>query len=366
MISVIHKKQGFLKTLKYVLDKDKAEIISTGMAGTSAAILNKQFLAVASLNQSVVRKCAHIIVSIAAHERLSNSQYYQVTRELLKDLGYLPTQELSSSTSQFIAVRHHDRDHEHIHIVTSRVQHNGKSVSDSFDYFKAEVSTRRISAQLGLEIAPVSNNAVASRLKQEFGITVEVSPEGQKSLKQVFNPHKTPTSKQIIRQAIAKAIVDSPTIPTFIERLEASNIAVLPKTKENHLLGLTYIHKDVKIAGYQVYKPYSWTKLQSEYGLTYDTQKDSEFLERVRVKAIKTLSNYSNSTEPIPDIVFASKQCQELELSVPPSIPAEAKSEEEKVEALSPQIFNQSATEAMPKAWLRPRINSTLKSSNSH
>ena len=112
------------------------------------------------------------------------------------------------------------------------------------------MSITKISAQLGLEVTPVSNQAIASRLKQEFEINVKVNPERQKSIKLVHNLHQTLTSKQIIRLAIAEAIIGSPTVSTFIDRLETSDIAVLPKTQGDKLLGLTYMHKDVKIVPY--------------------------------------------------------------------------------------------------------------------
>lgn len=361
MICVIHKKQDFLKTLKYVLAKEKAEIIGTGMAGSSPDVLNKQFLAIAALNQSVVKKCAHIIVSVAAREKLSNSQYHQVTKEILQDLSYLPTHELSSSTSQFVAIRHYDRDHEHIHIVTSRVQHNGKSVSDSFDYFNAEVSTRRIADQLGLEIAPVSNHAIASRLKKEFGIIAEVSPEHQKSIKLIHNPHKEPTSKQIIRKAIEASIFDRPNISMFIERLEIAGIMVLPKIESNNLLGLTYILGNVKIAGYQVYRPYSWAKLQSEYGLTYDYQKDSFFLEQTRARALKAISNDATKHESFSNYEIAPSNLQKLELSIQPSVNFKTEnSSKVTVENLPSQITHDLPTKAVssPKVLLKKKQQS--------
>lgn len=330
MISVIYKKSDYLKTLKYVLGKDDAEIVNTNMGVLEPSLLNKQFLAVASLNKSVKRRCTHIVISNTAQENISNIQYHQITKKFLQDLGYLPTQELSISTSQFVSVRHHDRDHEHIHIVTSRIQHNGKSVNDSFDYFNAEVSIAKISAQLGLKVTPVSNQAIASRLKQEFEINVEVSPEHQKSIKLIHNPHKTPTSKQIIRKAIAEAVIGSPNVSTFIKRLEKHSVTILPKIQGDNLLGLTYIHKDVKIAGYQVYKPYSWAKLQSEYGLTYDYQKDKEVLKAAKLKAVEAISSFSKNFTPSLETELTSKKYQKIKLSVQPTIHVEVNHEAKK------------------------------------
>ena len=205
--------------------------------------------------------------------------------------GICPHMKHPHATSQFVAVRHHDRDHEHLHIIASRIRLDGSLVNDSYDYFNSQVSTRRIAAKLGLEVTPTTNEAIASRLKQEYEITVPTSPNRSSSIRAVNSKHKSPTGKEIIQSAIGEAIKDSPTVSTFIQRLEENNIGVLPKMRGDKLLGFTYIHNDVKIAGYQVYKPYSWNKLQSEYGVTYDLKRDKGILLQARTKAISHINN---------------------------------------------------------------------------
>ncbi|MBD2254379.1 relaxase/mobilization nuclease domain-containing protein [Nostoc parmelioides FACHB-3921] len=284
------------------MGKDDAAIVNTNMMGTKPDEFNQQFLTIKYTNKAVKRQCAHLIISIAHrpnyHEHLSDSQYSYVTREYLKDMGYLPKEESSvAATSQFVAVRHHDRNHEHLHIIASRIRLDGSLVNDSYDYFRSQVSTRRIAAELGLEVTPTTNEAVASRLEQEYGIITLISPNRSKSIRAVNSKHKTPTSKEIIRQAIGEAIKDSPTVSTFIERLEENNIGVLPKMQGEELLGFTYIHNDVKIAGYQVYKPYSWNKLRSEYGITYDPDKDIEVIQKAKARAINRINTNSTSNK---------------------------------------------------------------------
>lgn len=278
--------------------------------GTKPDEFNQQFLTIKYTNKAVKRQCAHLIISIAHrpdyHEHLSDSQYSYVAREYLKDMGYLPKEKSSvGATSQFVAVRHHDRNHEHLHIIASRIRLDGSLVNDSYDYFNSQVSTRRIAAELGLEVTLTTNEAVASRLEQEYGIITLISPNRSKSIRAVNSKHKTPTSKEIIRQAIGEAIKDSPTVSTFIQRLEENNIGVLSKIQGEELLGFTYIHNDVKIAGYQVYKSYSWNKLRSEYGIMYDPDKDKEVIQKAKAKAIarinsRVLSNndYLNNDKP--------------------------------------------------------------------
>lgn len=278
------------------MGKDDAAIVDTNMMGTKPEEFNQQFLTIKHTNKAVKRQCAHLIISIAHrpnyHEHLSNSQYSYVAREYLKDMRYLPKEESSvAATSQFVAVRHHDRNHEHLHIITSRIRLDGSLVNDSYDYFNSQVSTRRIAAELGLEVTPTTNEAVSSKLEQEYGIITLTSPNRSKSIRAVNSKHKTPTSKEIIRQAIGEAIKDSPTVSTFIQRLEENNIGVLPKMQGEELLGFTYIHNDVKIAGYQVYKPYSWNKLRSEYGIMYDPDKDKEVIQKAKAKAIARINS---------------------------------------------------------------------------
>ena len=312
MIPVIYKKPNFLNTLQYVLGKKDAAIVDTNMPGKTPEEFNQKFLYTKYNNKAVKLQCSHLILSIAHrpdhHEHLSDSQCSYVAQEYLKDMGYLPSYNSPAKISQYVAVRHHDRDHEHLHIIASRIRLDGSRVNDSYDYYNSQVSTRRIAAELGLEVTPTTNEAVANRLQQEYGITTPTSPNRSKSIRAVNSKHKTPTSKEIIRSAIEEVIKDSPTVSAFIRRLEENNIGVLPKMQGSELLGFTYIHNNVKLAGYQVYKPYSWNKLQSEYGVSYDQDRDIEALQEAKSKAIsfingnkQSYNNYTLGDKPTSD-----------------------------------------------------------------
>ncbi len=302
MISVIYKKPGFLKTLYYILEKEGTNIIDTNMQGRVPEHFNEQFLITKYYNKEVKNQCAHLVLSIAhtdiKHESLNNSEFRYVVKEFLTDMGYLRDE---SADSQYVAARHHDRDHEHLHIVASRVRLDGSCVRDSFDYFNSQVSTRRISAELGLEITPTTNQAIADRLKQEYGVVVPISPNRSKSIRAVNSQHKTLSSKEVIKEAIGEAIKDSPTVSTFIERLEKKDISVLPKIRDSELLGFSYLYKDVQIAGNQVYKPYSWKKLQSEYGVSYDPDKDKINLHKARLKTLSLINDKKNNSDSSTD-----------------------------------------------------------------
>ncbi len=290
MISVIYKKADFLDTLGYVLGKDDAVLVTTNMAGKTVADFNQQFLDTKYANKGTSRQCAHLIISIAHresyHEHLDDSQYSYVAEEYLKEMGYLPNKEENSSASQFVAVRHQDRNHEHLHLIASRIRLDGTTVSDSFDYFKAQEITRRLSAELGLEITPTSNDAIAQKLQSEYGINVLTSPNRSKSIREVNAKHSTPGAKEIIRGAIAQAIQGQPTASEYVQRLEEKNIRVLPKFQGKELLGFTYVQENVLIAGYQVSKNYSLPKLKSEFGLSYKQERDYTKLSAIRSQSL--------------------------------------------------------------------------------
>lgn len=315
MIPVIYKKPSFLKTLQYVLGKEDAAIIQTNMAGKTPYEFNQQFLNTKYFNKAVKRQCAHLIISITHrpdyHEHLSDSQYCYVAQEYLKDMGYLPKDEsITEAESQYVAVRHHDRDHEHLHIIASRIKLDGSLVRDSYDYFNSQVSTRRLAAELGLEVTPTTNKSIANRLKQEYGIDTPISPNCSKSIRAVNSKHKTPTSKEIIREAIVEAIENSPNrdISTFIEHLEKSRVQVLPKLREKELLGFSYIHENVIIAGHQVYKPYSWKNLQAEFGFDYNLQRDYDGLVKARSRGQELLLTPKSTNNNSDDGNHASQQ----------------------------------------------------------
>ncbi|MEO0844268.1 MAG: relaxase/mobilization nuclease domain-containing protein, partial [Cyanobacteria bacterium J06643_5] len=149
MLAVIYKKPQFLQTLQYVLDREDAVIISKNMVGDEPLILNKQFIDSMNTNHIVKKHCAHLILSLPKYESVNNVTMSNIAGDFLESMGYRNTEDLSQCVP-FVAIRHQDKEHEHIHIVASRIRFDGKSVKDSWDYLKAQKATRIIAANYGL------------------------------------------------------------------------------------------------------------------------------------------------------------------------------------------------------------------------
>jgi hypothetical protein len=109
------------------------------------------------------RLCGHYILSLAKGESLTRSEWVDVVKKYMWDLGY-------DDTTKYVAVIHRDTELEHVHIVSSRVkfvQSNSSSpraalgghfelVSDSNDRLKGMDAARAIEREYDLK-APVSD-----------------------------------------------------------------------------------------------------------------------------------------------------------------------------------------------------------------
>jgi hypothetical protein len=80
----------------------------------------------------------------------------KVAGEYLRKMGIVDT--------QFIVVRHNDREHPHCHIVFNRVDNNGKTISDKNDRIRSVKACREITERHGLYIASGKENVNRQQL----------------------------------------------------------------------------------------------------------------------------------------------------------------------------------------------------------
>jgi len=296
MLAVIYKKPSFLKTLKYVLGKEDAKIIVKNMAGESPDVLNKEFLESKNMNHRVKRHCAHLILSLPKQESIDNLTMSYVTGDFLESMGYRNSNDVTQNVP-FVAVRHHDKEHSHIHIIASRVRFDSSCVSDSWDYLKAQNVTRAIAAKYDLSVAPVSNKAVAKSLSDK-NINAPVSPNRSPSIRQINTNHEEPSFKEIIGEAIENALINSKNLTEYTSNLYDSGVVAKAKFDGKELLGFSYAYKGKYAAGNQISRRYSWNNIQALGELEYNPTHDYEPLKQIAEVAIK----YKGEELPTLDI----------------------------------------------------------------
>ncbi|NJN13768.1 MAG: relaxase/mobilization nuclease domain-containing protein [Richelia sp. SL_2_1] len=291
MIANQLKNRSFRSTLEYALEKEEAFIIDSNMGGYNPRQLAKEFGAARRMRPNFQRACGHIILSLPHreashpmgeyHEHLDDEKYALIARRWLKEMQFLGD---GLHKSQYVIARHQDTDHEHIHIIASRIRMDGSVVPDSWDYRRSEVVVRQLEQEFGLEPTRCSNERVAQKVKQKHGIETTVGERSAQTKKQKHHFSGKPPVKQLLADAIDEATFDQPTVTELIARLQQQDITVHPSfsTKGKFKEAIAFSMNGVKMAGWKLGKAYSFPGLLQRKGVDYNSERDIPALKAAR------------------------------------------------------------------------------------
>lgn len=160
MIGKLVQGADFRGVVNYVMQKPDAEPLgSRGLRNDSIDHIVESFRMQASLNP-ITKPVAHISLDFSVQDkaRLTNKMMMQIADEYLRRMGYGDT--------QVLIVRHHDREHPHLHLILNRVDGNGKRISDKNERVRNAKVCRELSDKYGLYIAPNKDNVKRHRLRE--------------------------------------------------------------------------------------------------------------------------------------------------------------------------------------------------------
>jgi Relaxase/Mobilisation nuclease domain len=181
MIGKITQGGRFQGCIDYLLGKDGAEIIGSTLFSTTALELGEEFRITRNLTPAVSKPVFHISISLNPQESLSKEQWAEVADRYVKEMGF--------TNNQYLVVQHHDRSHQHIHILANRIDLNGKSVNDWRSKKRTEKILRGIEKDYGLEVLPYSWEK-ADRSKstnQRYGQRIPSEKAVTETLQQVID-----------------------------------------------------------------------------------------------------------------------------------------------------------------------------------
>ena len=161
MIGKIRKGSGFKGCVGYVLGKEQAVLLhADGVLAESRQDIVRSFLAQASMNPHLGKPVGHIALSYSAADapRLTDEKMVQLAQEYMHEMKITGT--------QYIIVRHQDREHPHVHIVFNRVGNDGKTISDRNDMYRNEQVCKKLKAKHGLYFAKGKERVKQYRLKE--------------------------------------------------------------------------------------------------------------------------------------------------------------------------------------------------------
>src|SRR4051812_43146203 len=124
MIGKINMGKSFYGCIEYCLEdkiqqenepvmKNRAEVLMYNKCFGDLHELVQQFQETRQLNKAVSKPVLHVTLSLATTDKLSRDKLMELGEQCAKQMGF--------SNNQYIAVLHHDTNHQHIHIVGNRI-----------------------------------------------------------------------------------------------------------------------------------------------------------------------------------------------------------------------------------------------------
>lgn len=135
MIAKIIKGTYFSGVLAYILGKQEGKARILHAEGVRQDALPHEiandFTLQSSMRPTVKKPVCHTILSFSAEdaEKLDDKTMNKLALQYLQKMGYGDT--------QYLIVRHLDREHSHLHICINRIDNNGKSISDSNEKYRS-------------------------------------------------------------------------------------------------------------------------------------------------------------------------------------------------------------------------------------
>ncbi|GHT36020.1 mobilization protein [Bacteroidia bacterium] len=187
------------------------------------------------MNPALSKSVGHIPLSYHRDDA------YRMTDEFMVKLAKEYMKGMKIGNTQYIIVRHSDREHPHCHIVFNRVDNDGKTISDRNDHFR--------------------NEKVTKALKEKYGLTFGEGKE-KVNTQRLNKPDKT---KYEIYNAVKSALKSAKNWKQFEDRLNRENITLKFKNKgkTDEIQGISFSKGDYSFKGSDIDRSFSYSKLNA-------------------------------------------------------------------------------------------------------
>jgi hypothetical protein len=263
MIGKQIKGTGFQGCLNYVLGKKDAALIGGTMCGQTPEELAAEFAIARQLRPNLKVAVFHATLSVDRTEKLEDSEKND-QRWLAIAANYMKAMDFDNS--QYAVVKHSDTDHDHVHIVASRIRLDGGVVDDSWDYYRSQETIRQLEQNYNLET--VTPSWETDKRAPTTGEHRYLQSKGDKSV------------RVQLQDIIDEVTLDNPSMPEFVEQLQQQGVEVqVGLTRTGFSKGISYNLYGVALSGTQLGKAYTFSGLQKHRGISYDQQRDNALIE---------------------------------------------------------------------------------------
>lgn len=94
-------------------------------------------------NRKTLKPVVHISINPAFEDKLSDEQYISLASDYMEQMGY--------KDQPFIVFKHNDIQREHIHIVSLKIDQEGKKINDRYEKLRSMKACRELEIKYGLK-----------------------------------------------------------------------------------------------------------------------------------------------------------------------------------------------------------------------
>jgi hypothetical protein len=268
----------------------RGEIIGGTMAGESRKELMSEFSKVRELRPNIQKPVAHHIFTFAPEDKpkLDNETMSQITAAYMKKKGY-------SESAAWVAIRHTDKAHDHVHIIASTIEMSGKAV------FLAKTNDIKICRELekthGLRRVENTRKEKRNLTRQEQGM----------------KERGATVVREELQREISQSLEEKKTATVFAKDLREKGIFIKPNLqKSGKVAGISFAKADdkgkvISFKGSKLGDGYKWSEIEkkidyapardftaflaakqeaekAEKGLIYEPERDSRVVEAANAK----------------------------------------------------------------------------------
>jgi len=239
MIGKVITGKSFGGCVRYVLEKEDAVILdAAGVRIQQVSQVINDFNLQRKLNPDLGKAVGHNVLSWSINDtdRLTDELMVNIAKDYLHKMKIRDT--------QYLVVKHNDREHPHIHIVYNRVDNNGKTISDNFQKERNVKIAKELTLKHGFHIASGKEQVKRQQLKGGDKVKYELFDAIR------FASKKVKTIDELIR-VLAKS-----GITTYLKY----------KGKTEEVQGISFSKGEYKFKGSEIDRSLSYARLIQAIG----------------------------------------------------------------------------------------------------
>jgi hypothetical protein len=228
--------RSFGGCIRYVVDKQAAKILAAeGVRMQNASTLTQDFNLQRKMRPELGKAVGHLVLSWSKEDlsKLSDEIMVERAKEYMEKVGIRNT--------QYVIVRHSDRNHPHLHLVYNRVDNNGKTITDKNNFAKNVKACKEITLKHGYHLGEGKDMVNRQALKGKEKIRYELYDAIKAAM-------KTATTWKGMEAELAK---------------QGIGIAYKFRSGTKDVQGISFEKGDIKMKGSAIDRSLSYAKIDA-------------------------------------------------------------------------------------------------------